>query len=136
MLGRGLGLAVKRDRRSRRFFVADVIGDGAVDAAGGGEQEPGVGLAELEQVPGALDVDRLRELGLLLAGGIADDGGEVNDRLHAVHGRPGGGGIADIALHQLEEAILTAGQEPVTAELEVVQHPDAVPLFQQQWNQG
>ncbi len=48
----------------------------------------------------------------------------VDRRLH-------GRGVADVALLKLEEAVLAAGQEAVAAELEAVENPDAVPLFEE-----
>ena len=72
-----------------------------------------------QQVGGAVDVDRLGELGLFLAGGVADDRRQVNDRVHAVQGGASGRGVADVALGQLEKAIGAARQQAVAAELEV-----------------
>ena len=89
------------------------------------------GLRSRSRLRGAVDVDRLGDLGLLLAGGVADDGGEVNDRVDAVEGRLDGGRVADVALDQLEEAVLAAGQQAVAAELERVEDADAVPLFEE-----
>ncbi len=54
----------------------------------------------------------------------------------AVDGACDGGRVADIALDQLEESVLAAGQEPLAAELEGVEHADAVPLFEEHRNQG
>ena len=89
-----------------------------------------------EQVGGAVDVDGLGELGLFLAGGVADDGREVNDRIHPVQGRLGGGGVADIALGQLEKAIGAAGQEAMAAKLEGVDDPNAVSLLEEHGDHG
>ncbi len=54
----------------------------------------------------------------------------------AVEGGLGGGRVADVALGQLEEAIGAAGQEPVAAELEGVEDPNAVPLLEEHGDQG
>ncbi len=89
-----------------------------------------------EQVGGAVDVDRLGELGLFLAGRVADDRRQVNDRVDPVQGRLGGRGVADVALLQLEEAIGAAGQEAMAAELERVEDSNAMPQLQQHGNQG
>ena len=89
-----------------------------------------------QQVGGAVDVDGLGDLRLLLAGGVADDRGEVDDRVDAVEGRLDGGRVADVALDQLEEAVRAAGQEPVAAELEGVEDADAVPLLEEHRDQG
>ena len=80
---------------------------------------------------GAVHVDGLGELRLLLAGGVADDGGEVNDRVHAIDGRLDGRGVADVALLKLEEPVLAARQQTVAAKLEAIENPDAMPLFQE-----
>ena len=94
------------------------------------------GLRCREQVGGALDVDRLGELRLFLAGRVADDRRQVDDRLDAVEGRLGGRRVADVALDQLEEAIRAAGQEPMAAELEGVEHANAVSLLEEHRDQG
>ena len=66
------------------------------------------GLRWRSRVRGALDVGRLGDLRLLLAGRVADDGGEVDDRVDAVEGRLDGRRVADVALDQLEEAVLSS----------------------------
>ena len=136
LLGRGLGFAVERDGGAGRLLVANVVGDRAVDAAGRGEEKLLVGLAVAEQVGGPVDVDRLGELGLFLAGGVADDGREMNDRIHPVEGRLGDGRVADVALDQLEEAIRATGQEAMAAELERVDDPNAVSLLEEHGDHG
>ena len=88
-------------------------------------------LAVPQQVGGAVDVDGLGELRLLLARRVADDRREVDDRLDAVERRLRGGRVGHVAADQLEEAVRAAGQEAVAAELERVEHADPVSLLQQ-----
>ena len=45
-------------------------------------------------------------------------------------------GVADVALDQLEEAVLAAGQQAVAAEPERVEDADAVPLLEEHRDQG
>ena len=116
-------------------LVADVVGDRAVDAAGGGEEDLLVGLAEAEEGAGALDVGRLGDVRLLLARGVADDGGEVDDGVDAVERLADAVCVADVALDQLEEAVLAAGQQAVPAELERVEDADAVALLEEHRDQ-
>ena len=92
-----------------------------------------VGLAVPQQVGRAVDVDGLGELRLLLAGRVADDRRQVD---RSPRRRPsaeldGGRGRVTSPRMQLEEAIRAAGQEPMAAELERVEHADPVSLLQQ-----
>src|ERR1700734_3824122 len=89
-----------------------------------------------EQVGGSVDVDRVGELGLFLAGRVADDGRQVNDRIDPVECRLGNGGVTDVALGQLEKAIGTTGQKTIAAKLERVDDPYAVPLLEEQGDHG
>src|SRR5262249_36774878 len=135
LLGGGLGLTVESDRGAGRALATDVVGDGAVDAAGGGEEDLLLAPAEAQEGSGALDVGGLGDVGLLLAGGVSDDGGEVDDGLDAVEGLLDGGLVADVALDQLEEPVLAAGEQPVPSEPQAVEDADAVAQVQEHGNE-
>ena len=89
-----------------------------------------------QQVGRPVDVDGLGDLGLFLAGRVADDRGQVDHGLDPVQGRLDGRGIADVALDQLEEAVRAARQQAMAAESQVVEDSDAVTLIQQDRDQG
>ncbi len=94
------------------------------------------GLRVGEQGFRALDVGGLGDVWLFLACGVADDGGQMDDGIDAFQSGRDGSRVADVALDQLEEPVLAAGQEALSAELERVEHADAVALFQEHRNQG
>merc|ERR1712127_10849 len=73
-----LGLAVQRSRVARGVLVADSL-DGAVAGAGRGVDDALLGAEPLDQLFDAGLVQGQGHLGLLLAGGEADDGSQVND---------------------------------------------------------
>ncbi len=80
------------------------VGHAAVVRACGGEQEAlHAGFARLgDQVRGPLDVDRVGQLGVAPAGGIAHDRGQMD---HGVHAREGGLarlGVAHVAALQVD----------------------------------
>ena len=116
---------------ARGVLVADVVGDRAVDATGGGEQDLLIGLAEAQEGAGALDVGGLGDLGLFLAGGVADDGGQVDDGVDAIEGLADAVGVAEVARDQLEGPALAAGEQAMAAESEVVKDADAMPLVEE-----
>ena len=77
----------------------------------------------------------LRDVRLLLAGGIADDSRQVDDRVDAVERLLHRRGVADVALDQLKVAVLAARQQAVAAEAEAVQHADMVAQIEQHRDQ-
>ena len=134
LLGGCLGFAVEGDRRGGGVFVADVVGDRPIDAAGGGENHLLIGLAQGQEIAGSLDVGVLGDLRFLLARGIADDGREVNDRVDVVENLAEGVGVGHVSLDQFEVTALAAREQPSAAELEAVEDADLVPMFQEQWD--
>ncbi len=136
LLGLGLGLAIERDRRSGRVLVADVVGHRSINASGRRENELLVGLPQPQERAGPFDVRRLSDVRFLLAGGIADDGRQVHDRLDAFERLGHGLLVADVPFLQLEKPVRAAGQEPMPAKLQGIEHAHAVPLVEQHGDKG
>ena len=131
-LDRHLLLGVERDRRERRGLVDghERVGHAAVVRARRGEHDArhaGV----LDQRARALDVDGLRQLGVLGARRVADDRRQVHDRLGAVERRAAGGGVADVAAQHPGAGRLERGRHVLLAVQQRVEHRDLVAGGQQ-----
>lgn len=130
--GLGLGPRVQRQGPQRGLLVARHVAV-PVDAAGAGEHE--AGRARL--AGGA--VQRRRGGDVHLAGQsrprgarrVADDSGQVHDRVRAGHGPARGERVADIAAQQREPPRRAGAQERGTAEREAVQRAHRVAGGQQ-----
>ena len=136
LLDPDLELRVEADRAEGCVLIEDRIGlHLAVVAAGGGEHEVGhaVPIAELEQAPRAVPDRPGGELGLRLAGRVADDRGEMDYRIEplAREQRLEVRGDADVDLAEREVRVGEQVEQRLAAEQERVCHDDAVAPGQQ-----
>ena len=75
-----LGFTIERDWVAWSVLVADALDD-TVAGAGGGVDDALLGSEPADELLDTGLVEGLGQLGLLLAGGVADDGSQVNDNI-------------------------------------------------------
>jgi hypothetical protein len=104
------------------------VGHAAVVGAGRGEQEAlDSGLAGVgHEVGRALDVDLVGQRGVLGAGGIAHDRGQMHDRVDAIQGRLARLGVAHVAALELDAKSLEPCRHVLLSVQQHVQRTDLV----------
>jgi hypothetical protein len=118
-------LGVEGDRRQRRLLVDGNlrVGHAAVVGAGRGEHEVAdSGRARVvDETAGRLDVDLGGQLGILRAGGVADDRRQVHDRVDSLDRLPAQLVVADVADQDLGAALGEAIRDRLLSVQEAVE---------------
>ncbi len=135
ILGGDLGFGVKRLRVEGRIFSHGiaVVGNSVIAVGRGEDEAPGaMPLGELKDVCRSVEVAAVGGLvSHLLAGGIPDDGGQVDDMIDAgkigLEARP----VADIRLVKSEMGVGHVAEERIPAERQIIDDDDPVAAKEQ-----
>src|SRR5580700_3916103 len=126
LLGIDLGIRVKGDRLNFGVLVHNLFGC-AVDAATGRENEALhlFALGDFDHHAGGRVVDLLRGLVILIAGRIADDGGQMNHRARAAHRAHHILNVTAITPHELQAWVVEHFLDGRCAVNQTVEYPDS-----------
>ena len=133
-LGVALGAAVERQRCDGRLFGRHAL-DLAVGRAGRGEDQPLAPAHGAEHVAGAVDVGGGAHLRVGRAGRVADDRGQVEDPVGVFHRLGDGGGVANIALDDLDARVRREAEQGLGPVHERVEDDDSVAFCQEHGGQ-
>ena len=131
MLGRRFGVTVQTDRLNRARFVQQIIAGSVHRTAAGEDEAAHTGrLGQFGQHASRDQIDIDRQFFIQVAGWVAHDGTQVNDRIDALHGLIGSHDVLKVAFDYFEIGVVKDLPDGLPAEHQDVEQSYFVSLLE------